>query len=314
VSESPAGEPPSTPAIPAATASPAAAAATPAAAANPHGRAGRDLPAAIGVGVGLGAYIVLALIFFKPAFVLLVAVALALGSIELYQALRKQGMTAAVVPIVVGAGAISIGSYLAGVQKPAVFSTTSVLLASLALTVLAALIWRMPKGAHGYVKDASASLLIIAYVPLLGSFTALMLAGERGVARLITFMLIVVMNDVGGYVAGVLFGKHPMAPKISPKKSWEGFAGSVVFGITAGVLMAIFGLHVPFWVGIILGVCLVAIGTCGDLIESMIKRDLGIKDMSSFLPGHGGVMDRLDSLLVAAPVAWLIMYILVPGG
>ena len=287
---------------------------TPPVPAKDHGRVGRNLPAAIGVGVGLGAYIVLSLIFFKPAFVLLVAVALALGSIELYQALKRQGMSAAIVPIVAGTVAISIGSYLAGRQKPVVFSTTSVLLAALALTVLAALIWRMPKGADGYVKDAAASLLIIAYVPMLGSFTALMLAGEQGGARLVTFLLIVAMSDTGGLVGGVLFGKHPMAPKISPKKSWEGLVGSLVFGVAAGVLMAIFGLKVPFWVGILLGVCLVAVGTCGDLIESLIKRDLGIKDMSSFLPGHGGVMDRLDSLLVAAPVAWLIMYILVPGG
>jgi phosphatidate cytidylyltransferase len=195
-----------------------------------------------------------------------------------------------------------------------IFSTTSVLLASLALTVLASLIWRMPKGAAGYVRDAAASMLIIGYVPLLGSFAALMLAEERGSARLVTFLLIVVMNDTGGYVAGVLFGKHPMVPKISPKKSWEGLAGSLVFGTAAGVCMAVFLLAVPFWVGIVLGVSLVAAGTCGDLIESIIKRDLGIKDMSSFLPGHGGVMDRLDSLLIAAPVAWLIMYLFVPGG
>ncbi len=279
-----------------------------------YGRVGRNLPAAIGVGVGLGAYIVVSLLFFKPAFVLLVAAALALGSVELYQAFRKHGMTAAIVPIVVGGVAISIGSYLAGRQKPVVFSTTSVLLAALALTVLASLIWRMPKGATGYVKDAAASLMIICYVPMLGSFTALMLAGENGSARLVAFILVVAMSDTGGLVGGVLFGKHPMAPKISPKKSWEGLVGSLVFGIAAGVGTAIFGLHVSFWVGILLGVCLVAIGTCGDLIESLIKRDLGIKDMSSFLPGHGGVMDRLDSLLVAAPVAWLIMYVSVPGG
>jgi len=210
--------------------------------------------------------------------------------------------------------AISIGSYFAGRQEPVIFSTTSVLLASLAITVLASLIWRMPKGVAGYVRDIAASLLIIAYVPLLGSFAALMLAEGQGTLRVVTFMLIVVMSDTGGYVAGVLFGKHPMAPKISPKKSWEGVAGSLFFATIAGVCMAIFVLKVPFWVGIILGVGLVAAGSCGDLIESMIKRDLGIKDMSSFLPGHGGVMDRLDSLLVAAPVAWLIMYLLVPGG
>ena len=287
---------------------------SPAAPAETHGRAGRNLPAAIAIGVGLGAYVVLSLLYFKPAFVVFVAVALVLASVELHEALKKQGMTSAIIPITVGSVAISFGSFFAGRQEPVVFSTTSVLLASLALTVLASLIWRMPKGIAGFVRDAAASLLIIAYVPLLGSFAALMLAEGQGVARVVTFLLIVVMSDTGGYIAGVLFGKHPMAPKISPKKSWEGVAGSLILGTAAGICMAILALDVPFWVGIILGVSLVAVGTCGDLIESMIKRDLGIKDMSSFLPGHGGVMDRLDSLLVAAPVAWLIMYVFVPGG
>jgi phosphatidate cytidylyltransferase len=278
-----------------------------------YGRAGRNLPVAIGVGVGLGGYIIVTLLLWKPGFVALLALALVLGSVELYQAFQRQQMTAAIIPISVGTVAIATGSYLAG-RPPVMFSTTSVLLGSLALTVLASLIWRMPKGSPGFVKDAMASLGIIAYVPLLGSFAALMLAGANGSTRVVTFLLIVVMNDVGGYVAGVLFGKHQMSPRISPKKSWEGFAGSIAFGILAGVLMSVYGLHRPFWVGIILGVALVAIGTCGDLVESMIKRDLGIKDMSSFVPGHGGVMDRLDSLLLAAPVAWLIMYLLVPGG
>ncbi len=282
---------------------------------NVHGRAGRNLPAAIGVGVGLGAYVIGTLLFWPFGFVLLVALALALGSIELHTALAKVGMRSAVIPIVVGSVAIAIGSYVAGRQAPPVFSTTSVLLASLALTVLASLFWRMPAGAEGYVRDVAASMLTIGYVPLLGSFAALILAAPAdGVARTVTFLLVVVMNDTGGYIAGVLFGKHPMAPRISPKKSWEGFAGSVVLGTTAAVCMTVFGLHAPWWVGVILGVCLVAVATCGDLVESMLKRDLGIKDMSSFLPGHGGVMDRLDSLLVAAPVAWLIMYVLVPGG
>jgi phosphatidate cytidylyltransferase len=287
---------------------------SPAAPANAHGRAGRNLPAAIGIGVGLGAYVVLSLLYLKPAFVVIVAVALVLASVELHEALKKQGMTSTIVPIAVGSVAISFGSYFAGRQETVIFSTTSVLLASLALTVLASLIWRIPKGVAGYVRDAAASLLIIAYVPLLGSFAALMLAEGQGAARVVTFLLIVVMSDTGGYIAGVLFGKHPMAPKISPKKSWEGAAGSLILGTAAAVGMAIFALDVPFWVGIILGVSLVAVGTCGDLIESIIKRDLGIKDMSSFLPGHGGVMDRLDSLLVAAPIAWLIMYLFVPGG
>jgi phosphatidate cytidylyltransferase len=286
----------------------------PTAPAKEPGRSGRNLTQAIALGVGAGAYVVLSLLYFEPAFVLLVAVALVMASVELYHALAREGMTASIVPIAAGGVAIPFGSYLAGRENSVIeFSTTSVLLGSLALTVLASLIWRMAKGPHGYVKDAAASLLIIAYVPLLGSFAALMLAEDHGSARLVTFALIVTMSDTGGLVGGVLFGKHPMAPLISPKKSWEGVAGSLALGIAAGVTMAILVLHVAFWVGIILGVCLVAAATCGDLIESAIKRDLGVKDMSSRLPGHGGVMDRLDSLLVAAPVAWLIMYILVPG-
>ncbi len=286
-----------------------------ASAAPSHGRAGRNLPAALAVGLGLGAYVVVTLVFWRFGFVLLIALGLALASVELHNALRRIGMQAALVPIVVGSVAIAIGSYLAGRQSPVVFSTTSVLLAALALTVIASLVWRMRGGADGYVRDTAASMLIIAYVPLLGSFAALILAApEDGVARMILFLLVVAMNDTGGYVAGVLFGRHPMAPRISPKKSWEGFAGSLVFGVAAAVLMAVYGLGAAAWVGVLLGVSLVVVGTCGDLVESLIKRDLGIKDMSSFLPGHGGVMDRLDSLLISAPVAWLIMYLLVPGG
>ena len=213
---------------------------TPTKPAKSYGRAGRNLPAAIALGVGLGAYVVLSLLYFEPAFVALVAAALVLASTELYKALRRKDMTAAIVPIVGGSIAIPFGSYLAGRENAViVFSTTSVLLGSLALTVLAALIWRMPGGSDGYVRDAAASLMIIAYVPMLGSFGALMLAEPQGAGRLVTFMLVVTMSDTGGLVGGVLFGKHPLAPRISPKKSWEGLAGSMVFGIGFAVAMCV---------------------------------------------------------------------------
>jgi phosphatidate cytidylyltransferase len=282
--------------------------------AQPARRVGRDLSAAIGVGVGFGAYVVVCLLFFKPGFVVLIALATLFAARELHQAFQKQGVNASLVPILAGCVLIIVAPYAMATWLPGTLPMTAALLTCLALTVLAALIWRMPQGAAGYVRDASASLLIISYVPLLGSFTMLMLVGEHGSARIVAFILVVTMSDTGGLVGGVLFGRHPMAPKISPKKSWEGLAGSLVFGIAAGVSTAVLGLKVPFWVGIVLGVALVAVGTCGDLVESMIKRDIGIKDMSSFLPGHGGVMDRLDSLLLAAPVAWMIMYVWVPGG
>jgi phosphatidate cytidylyltransferase len=277
-------------------------------------RAGRSLPAAIAVGVGFGALAAVFLVFLQLGFVLLVAAATAAAARELQRELQRQGMNAALVPILAGCLVVAVLPYVFGELVPLAVPMIGLVLICVALAVLAAMIWRIPQGSVGYVRDVGASLLIIAYVPLLGSFSILMLAGERGAARIVAFVLIVAMSDTGGLIAGVLFGKHPMAPTISPKKSWEGLVGSLIFGVAAGVGTAIFGLKVPFWVGIVLGVVLVAVGTCGDLIESMIKRDLGIKDMSSFLPGHGGVMDRLDSLLFAAPVAWLIMYLLVPGG
>jgi phosphatidate cytidylyltransferase len=280
----------------------------------PASRAGRNLPAAIAVGVAFGAFIVLCLLFFKPGLVLLVAAAMVFAARELHEALQKQGVRASLAPIVAGCVLIALGPYAMATWLPDRLSVTAALLVCLSVTVLAALIWRMPGGAAGYARDAAGSLLIISYVPLLASFGLLMLIGPHGSARFVAFLLVVTMSDTGGLVAGRLFGRHPMAPTISPKKSWEGLAGSAVFGVAAGIGAALFGLKVPFWVGIVLGLALAAVGTAGDLVESMIKRDLGIKDMSSFLPGHGGVMDRLDSLLFAAPVAWLIMYLWVPGG
>jgi phosphatidate cytidylyltransferase len=113
-------------------------------------------------------------------------------------------------------------------------------------------------------------------------------------------------------VAGVLFGKHPMAPAISPKKSWEGFAGSMLAGVVGGALSVMLLLHSHWWLGIPFGAALVICATGGDLIESLIKRDLGVKDMGNLLPGHGGLMDRLDSLLPSAVAAWLLLTALVP--
>ncbi|HMZ15665.1 MAG TPA: phosphatidate cytidylyltransferase, partial [Mycobacterium sp.] len=119
-----------------------------------------------------------------------------------------------------------------------------------------------------------------------------------------------VFADIGGYIAGVLFGKHPLAPAISPKKSWEGLGGSLLFGITAAVLSVMFLLHQPAWVGLPLGLMLVITGVLGDLVESQIKRDMGIKDMGTLLPGHGGIMDRIDAMLPSAVAGWIVLTLL----
>lgn len=280
----------------------------------PASRAGRDLPAALAVGISLFAYSVLTMLYWPVGLILLLVVLMTLGAIEVHQALKRIGMHSAIVPIVVGTIAIIGGSYTAAVLEPQTnVPWASVLLAMLGGTVMLALIWRMPGGADGYVRDAAASLFIISYIPLLGSFIGLILAAPNGATKAATAFLCVAASDTGGYAVGATLGKHPMAPMISPKKTWEGLAGSIGLAIVVGVLMTVFVLGQPWWIGVILALAIVLFGTAGDLIESLIKRDVGIKDMSSFLPGHGGVMDRLDSILVAAPAAWLVYYLLVPG-
>jgi phosphatidate cytidylyltransferase len=277
-------------------------------------RAGRDLPAALTVGLALAATVVLTLLYWHWGFVLLVTAMLTLGTIELHDALKRIGMNSAVIPIVAGTVAVICGSYAAATQEGiGALPWHSVLLGFLGATTLAALIWRMPGGAAGYVKDAAASLFTIGYIPLLGSFTGLVLASPNGAAKMATILLVVMGTDTGGYAVGARLGRHPMAPQISPKKTWEGLAGSVALAGAVGVPLTVWWLDAPWWVGLLLALAIVAAGTCGDLIESLVKRDVGIKDMSSFLPGHGGAMDRLDSILVAAPVAWLILYLLVPN-
>ncbi len=123
-------------------------------------------------------------------------------------------------------------------------------------------------------------------------------------------MIAVIASDVGGYAVGVLFGKHPMVPTISPKKSWEGFAGSLVCGITATIITATFLVGKTPWIGALLGVLFVLTTALGDLVESQVKRDLGIKDMGRLLPGHGGLMDRLDGILPSAVAAWIVLTLL----
>lgn len=270
-------------------------------------RAGRDLPAAIGVGLGLFAYVVITLTWWPVGFIVLLVLLTSLGAYEVHLALKRVGMTSAIIPVVLGNIFIIGGSYAAAVLQPVTrLPWHIVLLGTIGGTVLLALIWRMFGGAEGYARDSAASLFIIGYIPLLASFVGLILAQQHGVAKTVAVFLCIVGSDTGGYILGASMGKHPMVPTISPKKTWEGMAGSVILASIVSIAMSVFGLHQPWWFGLLLAVVVVITGTAGDLIESLIKRDVGIKDMSSFLPGHGGVMDRLDSTLVAAPAAWLV--------
>jgi phosphatidate cytidylyltransferase len=267
-------------------------------------RAGRNLTAAIAVGAGLGAVILLSLYLYKVAFVGVVVVAIVLGLWELANALTAGGVRVPVVPVAVGAVVLLVAAYTGGSEPMVV---------ALALTLLATLVWRMSEDPAGYVRDVSAAVFATLYVPFLAGFALLMLRQDDGADRVVVFILLTVLSDVGGYVAGVLFGRHPMAPTVSPKKSWEGFAGSALFCAIGGAVAVPVLLDGPVAGGVVVGLAVMLTATLGDLGESMIKRDLGIKDMGSLLPGHGGIMDRLDSLLPNAAVAFLLLTWLVPS-
>ena len=266
-------------------------------------RAGRNLPAAIAVGVLLGGGILVALFTVRQAFIGIVAAAIAVATWELAGALRRGGgITIALPPLLVGGQAMMWLAWPYGRDG---------LVVAFALTVLGCLMWRFRGGAPGYVRDVTASIFAAAYLPLFASFAVLLVLPADGAGRVLAFMVTVVSSDIGGYAAGASIGRHPMAPTISPKKSWEGFAGSLVAGMIGATAVVVLGLHGRAWAGVLLGVAVVLVATLGDLAESLIKRDLGLKDMGTILPGHGGLMDRLDSLLPSALVSWCLLSLLV---
>lgn len=271
-----------------------------------HSKAGRNLPAAISVGVVLVGLVLLSLFVVKEVFVGVVVLALVVGLWEIARAMQTVGIRVPLVPVAMGGTLMIVAAYWAedGLGSAAV---------AMSLTVIGILVWRLAEGPDGFVRDATAGIFSLSYLFLMGVFVVLMLVETDGPWRIVAFILATVASDTGGYTAGVLFGKHPMAPTISPKKSWEGLAGSFIAAIGASVAFVILVLEGPWWAGVALGAVGVVLGTLGDLLESLIKRDLGIKDMSDLLPGHGGLMDRLDSLIAVAPFAWLVMYTLIPA-
>lgn len=277
-----------------------------------YGRAGRNLPAAITSAVVLLVAIAGSLFFFKAAFMVIVAAAVVVAIWELHRALSANGIDIPEQPLMAGGVVMVAVAYFWG--APALVTATAV-------TALVTMLWLLRRGVDGFVQNASAAVFTLVYVPFLGSFVALMLAegGDRleanhfddGVRGIITFILVTIASDIGGYVAGVLFGRHPMAPVISPKKSWEGFAGSALFCVVAGIALVVWLLDGDWWVGVALGLIAVVMATLGDLVESVVKRDLGVKDMSQIVPGHGGLMDRIDSLLATIAPIWLLLHYLV---
>jgi phosphatidate cytidylyltransferase len=264
-------------------------------------RTGRNLPAAIGVGVVLGGIALLTLLTVKATFLIYMGVALAIALHELDGALKTKEIRIPLIPVAAGGAAMLTAAYWAGGNAVG---------AAFALTVIGIFGWRLVGGTEGYVKDVSAGILAVAYLPLLGSTVSAMLAESDGGKRALTWIVLTICSDIGGYFAGITLargGGHKMAPSISPKKTWEGLSGSAAACVVAGAILLPALLHGYWWQGIIVGAAALAAAVLGDLAESMIKRDLGIKDMGSLLPGHGGILDRIDSLLVCAPVVWLLL-------
>lgn len=269
-----------------------------------NGRAGRNLPAAIAVGCGMGAVVLAALLLWRPAFLVVAVVGVVAATWELTRAMRTAGAAPPLVPVLAGGVAMVVAAWFWGAEALGL---------GLLVTVLAVMVWRLSDGPSGYQRDVGAATLVTTYVPFLGGFAVLLAVPEDGHWRVLVTLAVVVLSDTGGYVAGVLFGRHPMAPRISPKKSWEGLAGSLLAASVGGVVgLRVGGFDVAWWWGAVFGLAVAVASVLGDLAESMLKRDLGVKDMSRLLPGHGGVMDRLDSILFAAPTAYLLLRLMAP--
>jgi phosphatidate cytidylyltransferase len=269
-------------------------------------RAGRNLPAAIAVGVVLGAMAIGILLFKPEAWLVVLAIAIPVATHEVTRRLQEAGYEIPLVALLIG------GQAILWLTWP--FHAAGALM-GYGATIVVCMVWRLiGKGLSdppvNYLRDISATVLLATWIPLFATFSALLIFQDHGGERVFSVIATVVFADIGGYTAGVLFGKHPMVPAISPKKSWEGFGGSLLFGITASVLSVTFLLNQPPWVGVPLGLLLVITGVFGDLVESQVKRDLGIKDMGSLLPGHGGSMDRIDAMLPAAVAGWVVLTLL----
>ncbi|TDU03941.1 phosphatidate cytidylyltransferase [Streptomyces sp. 846.5] len=283
----------------------------PAAPAPATGRApkggGRDLRAAIGVGLGLGVLVVASLFIVKWLFVGVVAAVVVIGMWELTSRLSEsKGINVPRPPLAVGGVGMLVAAYLGGPESA---------LVALALTALAVLVWRMSEPPEDYLRDVTAGIFTAFYVPFLATFVMLMLAADDGPQRVALYLVLTVCSDTGAYAAGSRFGRHKLAPRISPGKTREGLVGAVLLCMLVGALgMNLIIDRASWWQGLVLGACVAVSATLGDLGESMIKRDLGIKDMGTLLPGHGGLMDRLDSLLPTAPIVWLVLVGFVGAG
>ncbi|KAF2412131.1 phosphatidate cytidylyltransferase [Microbacterium sp. B35-04] len=274
-------------------------------------RTGRDLIVATLIGLAIGVALLGSLIFVKWAFVPFALAAALLAMFEFSRALIASGRRVDLVPQLIAGAVVVLSAYFVDAWLHWVL-----LFVALAFLVVWRLVAQMASHDGRTYATVLGDVLLAAflqlYVAFLGSLCLVLLSKDGGEWWVLSFIIVAVGVDTGAYVAGITLGKHPMAPRISPKKTWEGFAGAAAAAIIAGVLVGIFMLGLAWWMGAVFGILILATATVGDLGESMIKRDLGIKDMSSWLPGHGGVLDRLDSILLSVVAALTLYYLFTP--
>ena len=273
---------------------------------------GRSVSKSIVVGLFLAAIFLTSILIYKEFFILFLLVSTAIGAWELSTALRIKGWYVPRVPAVVGSVIIMPATYYGG---PVVQWLVSLgIVAALIVWRTVHLLWERRKANFQTflrtIRDFGAAAFLVIYLPLTLSFSMLLLRRpEDGAYWVLTFVTTVALIDSAGYLVGRVFGKHKLAPGVSPKKTWEGLLASIIFGSATAISLTVFLLQGPWWVGLILAASIILAAVFGDLAESLIKRDLGVKDMSKLLPGHGGMMDRLDSMLPASLMSYLVMVV-----
>ena len=274
----------------------------------------RSLSQSVIFGLILGFTFLGSVLFIKELFVALIALACAAGAWELSTALRQKNWYVPRIPVTVGSALVMPLAYIGG----ELWQWLGVL-----AIVAALMLWRGVQLALSHasfkrsfseiLRDFSAAAFVVIYLPLTMSFAALLIREPAhdeivdGKFWIITVVVTVILIDSSAYLFGRKLGKHPMLPKVSPKKSWEGFGVSVLFALASAIGLTVWLLELPWWFGALIAGVVLLSAVLGDFAESLIKRDLGVKDMSSWIPGHGGVMDRLDSMLPSALSGYLLM-------
>lgn len=268
------------------------------------GDGGRNVPIAVGVGVTLA---VVAIILFRVGplpTVLLAALVIGAGAVEFFGALQRSGRRPATLLGIVASVGLPLAAYWRGPGGAMVV---------LGLTVVLGFLWFLGDGVEGVVTNLSATLFGVAWIGGAGAFAGLLLRGDGpgydATSALLAIVLPTVAHDVFGYVVGRNAGRTPLLPSVSPNKTTEGTLGGVLGAVVVSVLFNAVILDTPFGglgTALLLGLAVGVLAPLGDLAESLVKRDLGVKDLGMVLPGHGGVLDRFDSLLFALPGGYAI--------